>query len=112
MGPQRGHSRRATKRVLTDGLWVIILGTKGFVGLALFFLVMTLPAALFLWRFPARLWGTPQVAACSFGAVLLGLYTVDCLLNGFPNIIYATIAGGLIVMDPKQFAGDGGRGRR
>ena len=32
------------KMVPTDGLWVIILGTKGSVGLLLFYLAMILPA--------------------------------------------------------------------
>ncbi len=89
--------------VPTDGLWIILLGTKGFVGLTLFYLALILPAALFVWRFPPRLWGHPQVAAGSLAAVLLTLYMVDCLMNAFPNMIYLTLAGGLIAMEPNQF---------
>jgi tetratricopeptide (TPR) repeat protein len=100
------------KRVPTDGLWIIILGTKGYVGLILFYLALILPAALFVRRFPERLWGDPQVAACSLATVLLGLYMIDCLMNGFPNIIYVTLAGGLIGLEPRQLraiaAGRGG----
>ena len=100
------------KAVPTDGLWIIILGTKGFVGLTLFYLAMILPAVLFVWRFPVRLWGDPRVAAGSLAAVLLVLYMVDCLMNGFPNIIYVTLAGGLVGLEPKQLraivAGRGG----
>ena len=100
------------KPVPTDGLWIIILGTKGFVGLTLFYLALILPAALFVWRFPARLWGDPRLAAGSLAAVLLGLYMVDCLLNGFPNIIYVTLAGGLIGLEPKQLRAIAARARR
>ena len=39
------------------------LGTKGFVGLALFYLAMILPVIRFVRRFPARLWANPRVAA-------------------------------------------------
>ena len=91
------------KRVPTDGLWIILLGMKGFVGLILFYLAVILPAALFVWRFPVCAWGAPQMAACSLAAVMLALYSIDCLVNGFVNIIYLTLAGGLIGIEPKQF---------
>jgi hypothetical protein len=101
------------KQVPTDGLWIIILGTKGYVGLALLYLTMVLPAALFIRRFPARLWGDPGVAGGSLATVFLILYVVDCLLNAFPNMIYLTLAGGLISLEPKQLrttgAGRGGK---
>jgi tetratricopeptide (TPR) repeat protein len=90
------------KPVPTDGLWIIILGTKGFFGLILFYLALILPAALFVRRFPVHLWGDTRVAAGSLATVLLCLYMVDCLMNAFPNMIYVTLAGGLIGLEPKQ----------
>jgi tetratricopeptide (TPR) repeat protein len=83
------------KHVPTDGLWIIIFGTNGFYGLILLYLAMILPLARFVWRFPARFWGLPQMAAASLAAVLLSLYMIDCLLNAFVNIIYVTLAGAL-----------------
>ena len=50
------------KEIPTDGLWIITLGIRGFVGLILLYLVMDLPAILFLLRFPVRTWHNPQVA--------------------------------------------------
>ena len=44
----------------------------GLVGLGLFYLAMTLPALRFVRRFPARLWGDPQLAAASLTAVVSG----------------------------------------
>ena len=88
------------KAVETDGLWIIILGTKGFVGLTCLYMALVLPAALFTWRFPARLWNDPRLAAGSVAAVLLALYVTDCLLNGFVNIIYITLAGALMGLEP------------
>ena len=90
------------KMVETDGLWIIVLGARGFFGLTNLYLALILPAALFVWRFPARLWLDPWLASGTVAAVLLGLYIVDCLLNGFPNIIYITLAGGLAGIEPKQ----------
>jgi hypothetical protein len=88
------------KIVPVDGLWMVILGIKGFVGLTLFFTAMIMPAILFLRRYPARMWEDPRLAAGSLAAVLLGVYMVDCLLNGFVNIIYITLAGGLVGLEP------------
>lgn len=94
--------RDANHMVMMDGLWIITLGTKGFFGLTLLYLALITPAALFIRRFPVRLWNDPRVAAGSLATTLLGLYIVDCLMNGFPNITYVTLAGGLISLDPKQ----------
>ena len=78
-------ANRPWQAVPTDGLWIILLGMKGYVGLTLFYVAMILPAALFILRFPPRLWGIPQMAAGSLAAALLTLYMVDCLMNGFPK---------------------------
>ena len=88
--------------VPTDGLWIITLGTKGYVGLVLLYLVIELPLILFLRRFPVQLWDQPQLAPAALAATLLGLYMVDCLLNGFINIVYVSLAGGLISVVPAQ----------
>jgi tetratricopeptide (TPR) repeat protein len=90
------------KMVPTDGLWIIILGTSGFVGLVLFYVVMILPAVRFVWRCPPRHWGDPQLATCTLVSVFMALYMVDCLLNAFPNMIYVTLAGGLMSIEPNR----------
>lgn len=94
-----------TKPVPPDGLWIVVLGSRGVVGLIAIYLALILPPALFVRRFPARLWTDPRVAAGTLAAVLMGLYTVDCLMNAFVNIIYITMAGGLVGLDPKQLGG-------
>ena len=88
--------------VPTDGLWIITLGINGYVGLVLLYLMIELPLILFLYRFPVRLWDHPQLAPATLAATLLGLYMVDCLLNAFINIIYVSLAGGLISVIPAQ----------
>ena len=88
--------------VQTDGLWIITFGTKGLVGLSLFYVVLELPVMLFLVRFPVRLWSLPQVAPAAVAATLLSLYVIDCTLNAFTNIIYISMAGGLISVTASQ----------
>ena len=88
--------------VPTDGLWIAILGTKGYAGLTFWYITMELPVMLFLWRFPIRLWRHAKVAPASFAAAILGLCMVDFIVNGFVNIIYVSLAGGLISITPTQ----------
>jgi tetratricopeptide (TPR) repeat protein len=106
VGGLDAHTGRP-KTVTTDGLWIILLGTKGYFGLIGFYLVIAGPAMLFIRRFPPSQWGSPQVAAGSVAAMMLSLYTVDCLMNAFPNIIYMTLAGALAGLDPKQLRATG-----
>jgi hypothetical protein len=91
------------KPVPTDGLWIIVLGTKGFVGLLLFYVAMILPAARFVWRCPPGIWCDPRVATGTLVSAFLALYMCDCLLNAFPNMIYVTLAGGLVSINPDRF---------
>jgi hypothetical protein len=90
-------------KVPTDGIWIITLLAKGFVGLILLYFAMELPVLIFLSRFPVRLWSNPRIAPAAIAATLLGLYMVDCLGNGFINIIYVSLSGGLIGLTPQQF---------
>ena len=61
-----------TKPVPPDGLWIGVLGSKGFVGMTLIYLSLVLPAALFVRRFPAhggatRAWRRPRSPRRSWG---------------------------------------------
>ncbi len=85
-----------------DGLWVATLGSKGFAGLILLYTILELPVMLFLVRFPVRLWRHPEVAPVAVAATLLALDMVDCTLNGFINVIYVTLIGGLIGVTPTK----------
>jgi tetratricopeptide (TPR) repeat protein len=58
--------------------------------------MMLLPSWMFVLRFPARRWRDPAVAPLAAMATLLGLYSVDCLANGFMNLSYVVASGGLI----------------
>jgi tetratricopeptide (TPR) repeat protein len=83
------------KEIITDGLWIIVFGLNGLVGLTALYSAMLLPAARVMWRFPARQWMLPSVAPATAFAVLLNLYMIDCLANAMINLIYIVVAGGL-----------------
>lgn len=78
-----------------DPLWIIMLGTKGVVGLASFLLVFLLPVMLFMRRYPVRYWRRPDVAMAAALALVVLLWMCDSLLNGHPTPIYTVAAGGL-----------------
>ena len=80
---------------VTDGLWIIIFGQNGLVGLGLFMLFLLLPVVNFLRCYPSKYWNHYLVAPAGMLAILLCLYMEDNLLNAMTNPIFAVIAGGL-----------------
>lgn len=83
---------------ITDGLWIITLGTRGIYGLVLLLLTIQLPMLLLLYRSPPGEWSTKENAAVAALAVILCLYMVDNLLNAMVNPIYMLFCGGLCGM--------------
>jgi hypothetical protein len=83
---------------ITDGLWIITLGTRGMYGLTLLLLTVQLPMLLLLYRAPPARWHTPAYAPAAVLAVILSLYMVDNLLNAMVNPIFMLFNGGLCGM--------------
>ena len=86
--------------VPTDGLWIIYLGYYRCFGLFSWTTVLLLPPWLFLVRYPVQQWKTYTVGPMVVIAALLGLYMIDCLMNGFLNLVYVVASGGLICTLP------------
>lgn len=78
----------------TDGLWVIVLGTRGYFGLFSLTLVLILPMFLFLLKCKPRLWGNPEFAPTAVLSFIPLLFMIDCLPNGMVNQVYVLFAGG------------------
>ena len=78
---------------VVDGLWIIIFGTTGFVGLAALIGMLSLPTILFLRRYSVQEWLEPDVAPTLTLAVILPLFMVDNLSNAMLNPIYALAMG-------------------
>jgi hypothetical protein len=80
---------------ITDGLWVIILGTNGAIGIAAFLGTMLVPALMLIGRVPPRFWMHPSAAAATAGALICCLWVADCIPNSMFNPIYMVTTGGL-----------------
>ena len=81
---------------VTDGLWVIVLGTTGWVGLTSITLVILMPSMLYWARCPPRWWMHPMAASGAAFAVLLPLHMLDNLWNAMLNPIYVLMAGAMM----------------
>lgn len=80
---------------ITDGYWVIVLGTRGIVSLATLLVICALPPLLMVRRVPVVWWASPGFSGAAVLAVGLLLYSVDNLLNAMINPVFMLCAGGL-----------------
>ena len=87
---------------ITDSLWIICLGNKGFLGLGGLMLVQLLPPLRLSRRLPVRQWDQPEGGAGAALAVVLLMWTVDNLLNAMINPLYLLVAGGLAMPSGKE----------
>ncbi len=79
-----------------DSLWIAVFAQFGLIGLAGFAALLLLPVIRFLWRVAPGQWCQPGgLAAAAALAVVLTMYTVDLLFNGFANPIFMLASGGL-----------------
>ena len=81
------------KTAITDGLWIIVFGWMGSVGLLGLNSMLLTPTALFLRRFPTRTWLEADVAPVTTLALILPLFMLDNLSNAMLNPIYALAMG-------------------
>ena len=89
------HNEEGRQLSIPDGLWVIMLGQFGLVGLAALTGVLLLPILLLLRRYPVRLWGHPLVAPAAGLAIVLTLFMIDNLFNAMSNPPFLLAAGAL-----------------
>ncbi len=85
---------------VTDGLWVIVLGDRGVVGLVLLGAAMLLPVGRFAVGTPPERWHAPEVAPATGCAVVVTLWVLDSLFNAMPNPLYVVMAGALAGWEP------------
>lgn len=83
---------------ITDGFWIITLGSRGYLGLFSVTAGMILPMLLFLLKCPSRLWGRPEYAPTAVMALIPLLFMIDCMLNAMINPLYIIFAGGVTGM--------------
>lgn len=80
---------------VTDGLWIIFIGTQGIVGLTAFGAMALLPVVRHARSVPPGGWTTPTYAAATGCALVIGLWCIDCLLNAPRLPLYFVMVGGL-----------------
>ncbi len=90
------------KTAVTDGLWIIVLGWMGWVGLAALNAMLLVPTALFIQRFRPKTWQDPEVASITTLAIILPLFMLDNLSNAMLNPIYAIAMGSVSGYLPKR----------
>jgi tetratricopeptide (TPR) repeat protein len=101
-GRNRVYDKQGKDWTATDGMWIIYLGYHGCAGLFIWSSMMLLPPWLFLKRFPVRQWSSPTVGPFAAIAMLQSLYMIDCLSNGFLNVVYIAASGGLVCALPAR----------
>lgn len=89
------YNMRTRLPAIADSLWIAVFAQYGLIGLFGFAALMLTPVTLFLWRYQPGAWTQADVAPAAAMAVVLILYTVDLLFNGFFNPIFMLAAGGL-----------------
>ena len=89
------ENEEGTKISIFDGMWIIILGNNGLLGLISYYSALLLPLILLIKGYPARFWQVPEMAPAAVLSVLVGLYSIDCLANAMMNPIYVLVLGGL-----------------
>jgi hypothetical protein len=91
----RIHDEKGKDISITDGFWIITLGTTGLVGLGSFLTVFLLPALWLISHVPPEQWRRPPLAPLAVLAMVGILFTIDCLPNAMINPIFVVVVGGI-----------------
>ncbi len=81
-----------------DGLWTITIGENGLVGLISMTSALLLPVVMTMYRYPVRLWSSPQIAPAAVLATIILLFTLDSLLNAKIIPLYIVMIGAVITV--------------
>ena len=84
--------------VITDGYWVIVLGTLGLSGLLTFYAALTSAPILCIFRFSSRRYRVYDSGALVALSVFTIILSIDCLLNAFWTVVYPLCLGGLVTL--------------
>lgn len=99
-GRNRVEREDGTDISITDGLWIITLGTKGFFGLGAQTAIFAIAILMLHRKIRPELWVQPTGAPAFVCSLIIALWMIDNLLNAMFNPAYLIIAGGLVGLDP------------
>jgi len=94
-GRARVYDEEGKDITITDGLWIIVFGNYGLVGLLGLTCAILMPILVLMRYYPVRYWDHPRVAPAACLAVMLVLYMIDNLLNAMVNPMFMLVAGGI-----------------
>jgi hypothetical protein len=78
-----------------DGLWLVVFGRKGFLGvIGLAGTILAAPMLAML-RLKTAHWKRNDLAPVTGFVVPITMYMIDCILNAFENPLYGIAAGGV-----------------
>jgi hypothetical protein len=83
---------------VTDGLWIIVFGQRGLVGIVGLTVAMLGGAAVVAWRLRGRRLVEASWAPAVAMVVIVGLVMIDNLFNAMLNPVYTMAAGGLATL--------------
>jgi hypothetical protein len=92
---------------ITDGLWVIVLGQNGIVGLIAFSMLFTLPTIRLVRDANCERFLGKELANATALCVIILLYWIDCIPNGMVNPAFTMCVGALCatpVREPNSLA--------
>lgn len=92
-GRNRVYDENGDDITITDGLWVIVLGQKGLLGLASLTAVLLGPMVLVVRRIRAARWRDADAAGAVVLATIAVLYALDCLMNAMVNPVFLVACG-------------------
>jgi hypothetical protein len=81
--------------VVTDSLWIIVLGRAGVIGIVGLCGMLLLPILLICWDYRIEFWSHPMVAPSVALAIVCMLYMFDHMFNGMINPIFMLACGGV-----------------
>ncbi|RPH46890.1 MAG: O-antigen ligase domain-containing protein, partial [Planctomycetota bacterium] len=81
---------------VTDGLWIIVLGNEGLVGLSAMTAFFLFPLFGLLRSCPPLAWRHPLISPAVAMTVVVLLFFIDCIFNAMFHPAYAIAAGGLV----------------
>lgn len=96
-GRNRVYDEKGEDQSLTDGMWIIAMGSCGVTGLIAYLGTLLLPPLVLLRRIPKSCLTHPAVAGAVASAIFIILYSIDGLFNTVTaNPVYLVCVGGVV----------------